>query len=139
MTMRCGSGPSDVHLVDDGLAAEAVEAVAAYALLAVTLRDGVGGGFFGHGVVEDGVEAGEVGDGGELSHGFADECEGFGIVKGREGGGGVELAEYGGGDEDVILNLRAGVDDAVSDGVEREGLSGEDAVKDGGDGFGGRG
>ena len=66
--------------------------------------------------MEDGVEAGEVRDMREALHRFADDLYGFGVVEWSEGGGGFELVQDFFGDEEVVVDLCAGMDDAIADG-----------------------
>jgi len=70
----------------------------------------------------------------ETLHRFADDCEGFGIVEWGEGGGGFEFVQDFFGDEDVVVDICAGMDDAVADGCGG-GLVGE-GVEDEVDGGG---
>ena len=94
-----------------------MEAVALHTLLAEACGDGVGEGLGRHGGVECGVEAGE---GGRLRVEL--RCS----VDERQGGRDVERCEMDGaaqgienlrGDAAVLAQMRAAMDDAVSDGL----------------------
>lgn len=125
------------HLLDDGLAAEAVEAVAANAALAIFGWDGVRGGDLGHGLVKDGVEAGEVRHIGEARHGLADDPDGGGIVQRREDDGFVEIVKDFIGDAHVAVEFFAGMDDAVAYGVDLWDVGLRDGFDDTSDGLDG--
>lgn len=95
-----------------------MKSVAIDALLVEVERQGVDLRGFGHGLVKDGVEAPVVIDLRKRGHGFADDMNGDGIVKRREGCGVVERVEDSGSDLLVAFELWAWVDDAVADGID---------------------
>jgi hypothetical protein len=93
-------------------------------------------GDFGHGLVEDVVEAGELRDVGEDLLGGGNEFQGFRNMDRREMNGGAKLFEELRRDALVGDEFGAAVDDAMADG-DRSGVDViADGFGDGGEGVG---
>ena len=104
-----------VHEIGVG---EAVEAEFADAAVVVAAGDGEPFCDGWHGVVEGGVEAGDLREFGEgFLEGF-DEGDFLREVGGIEGLDAVEFGEEFGGDELMVCQVGAAVDDAMADGYE---------------------
>ena len=102
----------------DEFVADAVKAILAQAVTAGNfLVDGVGGDVRGDGVVELGVEAGDVVGAGEAVDAGVDDAEGGAVVQGREVAEGLEVVVGVGGDELGVVVVAA-VDDAVGDDAD---------------------
>ena len=95
-----------------------MEAIAMDALISDGLGNGIGGGFSGHGLMEDRIKAGVVVDMWEALHGRSNQGDSLGIMKRSERDGVLQVGEDFRGDPGVISEFGAGVDDAISNRVD---------------------
>ena len=122
--------------VGDVFVAEAVEAVAADALVVEAARERVAVGVRGVAAVEGGVEAGDLRHVRVDRHREADRREVVRLVQGRQGLVAGEAVEDRLVDQDRVGEVRAAVHDAMADGAELETFEGAEPVGDLGDGGG---
>ena len=104
-----------------------MKTVTADTCVEITLREREMCGHFGHGLVEDIVEAGELRDVGKDLLRGGDEFQGLGNVDRREMNGGAKLFEELRRDELVGDEFGAAMNDAMADGDG----SGVDVIADG--------